>query len=291
MHGLIIFTTVNYCNNYTYQATSDEMQEIDMNVSIFIKQVIGAGGFGTVFKGTYKKKHCAVKVLNHLAACFQNDLPAGRGRDKAVRGFKQEIMVLESFRHPNVLLHFATTKHPKSGNSILVTELLDCNLSDYILKYDSFLTNECEIRISKDVACGLEYIHSKKVMHRDLCGANILMKIDNPFPTAKIGDFGMSKSFDPSKSNTTLIHRQGYIPREYLIEGLNNYDLSLDVFSCGVIMIQIVVRKENVESRTERDSLFAEIKAGTHPLKPFIVACLEKEKSKRPSAGNLCKLI
>ncbi len=264
------------------------MHEIDDNISILVNEELGSGAFGTVYKGTYKKRPCAVKVLYHLATYFKTKIPAGRGQEKAMSAFDKECMVLESFKHSNVVWHLETTKHPISDNSILVTELLDCNLSYYILNYESFLTNECEISISKDVACGLEYIHSKKVMHRDLCGVNVLMKLNYPFPIAKIGDFGMSKTIDPSKLNTTIGHRTGYLPLEALREGFKEYDLSLDVFSCGVIMIQIVFRKENVESQTKRDSLFAEIKAGTHPLKPFIIACLEEEKNKRPSAGNLC---
>ncbi len=265
---------------------------IDNDISILVNEELGSGAFGTVYKGTYKKLPCAVKVLNHLATHFKTSLPAGRGQDKAVIAFDKECMVLESFKHSNVVWHLATTKHPLSDNSILVTELLDCNLSHYILNYESSLTSGCEISISKDVACGLDYIHSKEVMHRDLCGVNVLMKLNYPFPIAKIGDFGMSKSIDASKLNSTIGHRTGYLPQEAFEQGLKDYNLSLDVFSCGVIMIQIVFKKENVESGLERNSLLARINAGgTHPLKPIIVACLEKEKSKRPSAANLCKLV
>ncbi len=117
------------------------VQVIDEDISILTKEEIGTGAFGVVFKGIYKGNKCAVKVLNHLARWFKTKLPAGPGQERAVSAFDHECMVLESFEHPNVLLHLATTKHPLSDNSILVTELLDCNLSFFVTKYESSLTN------------------------------------------------------------------------------------------------------------------------------------------------------
>ncbi len=266
-----------------------DVQVISEDILIFTSKskIIGSGAFGTVFEGTYKRQPCAVKVLNHLATCFRTKLPTG-GQEFASKAFERECMVLESFEHPNVLWHLETTKHPDSDISILVTELLDCNLSNYIEMYESCLTNKCEISIAKDLASGLAYIHSREIMHRDLCGVNVLMKLNNPFPIAKIADFGMSKTLDPTKLNSTIGHRTGYLPLESFQEGEKHYDLSLDVFSYGVIMMQIIFRKKNVESGRDRMSLLTAIRDGTHTLKPVIIACLEEDKRNRPSATHLC---
>ncbi|XP_064387843.1 probable serine/threonine-protein kinase kinY isoform X1 [Halichondria panicea] len=261
------------------------VQKINDELFIDFNEAIGSGAYGMVYKGTYKNEVCAVKMLHHVATPMKANFPVGPGQQNAICAFGRESIVLESFEHPNVLQHLATTEH-SSGNIMLVTELMDCNLSTYLSTHDhsSSLTSQCEISLSKDLASGLAYIHSRKIIHRDLCGVNVLLKQSQPFPIAKISDFGMSKLLDPLKFNTTIGHRMGYLPREALHEEKEDYDQSLDVFSCGVIMIQIALRLENVNSGRERSSYFEEIKAGLHPLKPHVMACLQEDKKRRPSA-------
>ena len=263
------------------------VQKINDELFVYVNEEVGSGTFGMVFKGMYKNEACAIKMLHHVATPLKINFPVGQGQQNAIRAFDHESMVLESFQHPNVLQHLATTEHP-SGNIMLVTELMDCNLSIYLSTHDhsSSLTSQCEISLSKDLASGLAYIHSRKIIHRDLCGVNVLLKQSRPFPVAKISDFGMSKLLDPSKFNTTISHRLGYLPPEALHEDDEDYDETLDVFSLGVIMIQIACRLENVKSVRERSSYLSEIKAGTHLLKLHIMTCLQ---DKRPSAAVVCK--
>ncbi len=263
------------------------VQKINDELFVYVNEQVGSGVFGMVFKGMYKNEVCAIKILHYVATPWKINFPVGQGQENAIRAFGYESMVLESFQHPNVLQHLATTKHP-SGNTMLVTELMDCNLSTYLSTPDhsSSLTSQCEISLSKDLASGLAYIHSRKIIHRDLCGVNVLLKRSQPFPVAKISDFGMSKLLDPLKFNTTISHRLGYLPPEALHEGDEDYDETLDVFSLGVIMMQIACRLENVKSVRERLSYLAEIEAGTHLLKLHIMACLQE---KRPSAAVVCK--
>ncbi len=56
-----------------------------------------------------------------------------------------------------------------------------------------------QISLSKDVSCGLAYIHSKQIIHCDLCGDNILLQLTQPVPIANISDFGISRFYDSSK--------------------------------------------------------------------------------------------
>ena len=182
--------------------------------------------------------------------------------------------------------HLSTIKHP-SGHTILVTELMDCNLRHYISQGN--LSTQMEASISKDIASALAYIHSRNIIHRDLCGDNVLLKCDGPVPIAKISDFGMSRVLDPiamSRTLTALKHRLGYLPPE-AIDG-SCYDSSLDIFSFGVIMIQIIRRLETVKDPTVRASNFAQI-TNSHPLKPLISDCLIERKDTRPTARHICK--
>ncbi|XP_064389574.1 probable serine/threonine-protein kinase DDB_G0271538 isoform X4 [Halichondria panicea] len=264
-------------------------QKINEDLTIFLDGPLGKGAFGAVFKGSYKGEICAVKVLLHDAMEMQASIPVGKNED-ASDAIDRESDFLKSFQHPNVVLFLSTAKHPKSGGTILVVELMDCNLRSYFSGLDEeSLTSECEISLSEDMACGLAYIHSKQIIHRDLCGDNVLLKLTLPVPVAKISDFGMSRLYDPSKLSSTLTaigHRRGYLPPEaYRLEE-ENYDSSLDVFSFGVILTQIVCKLETIKSAKDRSFHVAQI-PHTHRLRKLIDSCLQENVKRRPSARDI----
>ena len=258
-------------------------------MTVFVDQRLGCGTFGTVFKSSYRDKICAVKVLVHDAREMQTGMPMGKNED-ASKAFDRECEFLESLQHPNIVHYLSTAKHPKSGSPILVVELMDCSLRSYLSGLgEEFLTSECEIRLSKQMACGLAYIHSKLIIHRDLCGDNILLKL-TPVLVAKISDFGISRLYDPSKLSHTLTavgHRMGYLPLEAI---RSKYDNSLDVFSLGAIMVQIVRKLETIKSVEDRSFHVAQIPR-THRLRKLIDSCLQKNMKRRPSARDICESI
>ena len=222
---------------------------------------------------------------------MRTNLTPGQGNETAIAAFDRECKFLKSFQHPNVVQHLSTERHP-SGGMIPVTELMDCNLRSYLSGLgEESLTSHCQVSLSKDLASGLAYIHSRQVIHRDLCGDNVLLHLNQPVPTAKISDFGMSRLLDPSQMSSTLIavsHRMGYLPPEALRQEDEKYDYSLDVFSLGVIMVQIICKVETVKTAKERSSLYSQIPS-RHVLKTVISNCLNKDMRRRPTAKEVCE--
>ena len=267
-------------------------EPIDKDLVIYTNETLGNGAFGAVFKGSYKSMPCAIKVLHVTATQMLTKLPVEQGSETAVKAFDRECDFMKSFQHPNVVQHLSSGKHPRSGNTILVTELMDCNLRKYFsgtckATHDS----HSELSISKDVASGLAYIHAHKIIHRDLCGDNILLSLSRSVPVAKISDFGMSRLLDPSRLSTTLTaisNRAGYLPPEALRMNEEMYDCSLDVFSLGVVMIQIVCKLDTVKSEKDRSLHVARIPT-THKLLPLIHNCLQNDMKRRPLAQDVCK--
>ncbi|XP_064407503.1 leucine-rich repeat serine/threonine-protein kinase 2-like [Halichondria panicea] len=261
-------------------------QKINDDLTVFLDELLGKGAFGAVFKGSYKGEICAVKLLIYEAVEMQTGFPVGKS-EEASKASDRECEYLQSLQHPNVVLYLSTAKHPKSGDTILVVELMDCSLRSYFSSLDKeSLTSECEISLSKDMACGLAYIHSKQIIHRDLCGDNVLLKLTQPVPVAKISDFGMSRLCDFSELSHTLTaidHRKGYLPLE---APQRNYDNSVDVFSLGAIMVQIVCKLKTIKSVEDRSFHVAQI-PHTHRLRKLIDSCLQEDMRRRPSARDI----
>ena len=166
------------------------------------------------------------------------------------------------------------------------------------------------MNITYDIALGVAYLHANGVQHRDLSGNNILLDAGS---RAKLTDFGMSKMVDINprmtrNKQTTCPGTLAYMPPEAL-HGEPVYTDKIDVFSAGVLMIQIVTRKFPNPSGAQRlvnDPNYKKpIRVSvpelerrendlrgffmTHPLRSIALECIKDEEEERPTAADICQ--
>ena len=159
-------------------------------------------------------------------------------------------------KYPWTLI-LCTSRYPESNQVILVIELMDCNMKDYIESIkDTGIDFGDKVFICHGIASGLEYIHGRNIVHRDLCCVNILVNYMHP-PLAKMSDFGISKLIDDDHltTQTRLRDRNRYLPPEAFLSDRTAYNSSLDVFSYGVIVAQIACKVPVVEPAKDRDKI------------------------------------
>ena len=264
---------------------------------ISIGKNIGQGMFGTVYKGRWQQRTCAAKMLICLneALCNGNQVVI-KVQEAALKGLEKECNVLKTLRHPNIVTYYATVVHEFEGSlslpiHVLVMEFMDLSLSKYLTTSPS-ISHVVQLKLCRDIASALDFIHGKDIIHRDLCGDNILVTESNSdIPVAKIANFGMSRSIRTRDSAPVVPSPLGNHPSYLPLEADEVYDSSLDIYMFGVVMVQIAGKHHTFRSKGERQKLEKELDDAKHPLMPIIHGCLNDRKEDRPTASRLCNEI
>ncbi|CAI0407290.1 unnamed protein product [Linum tenue] len=194
---------------------------------------LGQGGFGSVYKGKLNSgEEVAVKRSPKNA--------------KGLEQFKSEFFLIAKLQHRNLVkLHGCCIEEQEQ---MLVYEYLPYKSLDSIL-FDQttspFLDWSKRFNIILGIARGILYLHQDsrcRIIHRDLKTSNVLLDAElNP----KISDFGMARVLegDLVEGKTRRIGgTYGYMSPEYLY--LGKFSVKSDVFSFGVMLLEIVTGKK-----------------------------------------------
>ena len=267
---------------------------------------LGNGSYGAVYKAKCNQLVCAAKFL-HCILVRTGDPSAHRITER----FQQEIDFLNNLRHPNIVQYLGSCTDPKSGETILFMELMDESLTNFLERPPNHLPPlHVQVDIGHDVAQALSYLHDHDLLHRDLSSNNVLL-IGNR--RAKVTDFGMAKILG-SDTHNAQTHCPGanvYMSPEALAEP-PSYKDKLDIFSCGVLFVQLITRKfpnpgpttRTVEVQNnplfpsgrarveipelERRKEHLDLISPTDPLLKVALLCLKDKEDQRPTAKELC---
>ncbi|KAJ9553609.1 hypothetical protein OSB04_017654 [Centaurea solstitialis] len=202
-----------------------------------INNKIGEGGFGPVYKGVLEDgKEVAVKRLSETSQ---------QGLDE----FKNEVICIAKLQHRNLVKLLGYCIH---GNELILVyeymanKSLDCFLFDETRS--SILDWPQRFHIINGMARGILYLHQDshlQIIHRDLKAGNILLDANM---NLKISDFGLARKFvgkDVMAKTKKVVGTYGYISPEYPVHG--RFSIKSDVFSFGVLVLEIVSGKKNRE--------------------------------------------
>ncbi|EEC68332.1 hypothetical protein OsI_36434 [Oryza sativa Indica Group] len=207
---------------------------------------LGEGGFGVVYKGALPDgQQIAVKRLSNCSRQGINEL-------------KNELVLVSKLQHKNLVRLVGVCV--ENQEKLLVYEYMPNRSLDTILfdpDKSRELSWEKRLKIIIEIARGLEYLHEEsrlKIIHRDLKANNILLDSDL---TPKISDFGLAKLFGADQSHVItnrVAGTYGYMAPEYAMFG--QYSVKSDVFSFGVLILEIVTGRRSMGSYSDHEQSF-----------------------------------
>uniref|UniRef100_A0A8C1RRT6 Receptor tyrosine-protein kinase erbB-4 n=1 Tax=Cyprinus carpio TaxID=7962 RepID=A0A8C1RRT6_CYPCA len=148
-------------------------------------KILGAGAFGTVYKGIWVpegetvKIPVAIKILNEATG------------PKANVEFMDEALIMASMEHPHLVRLLGVCLSPTIQ---LVTQLMPHGcLLDYVHEHKDNIGSQLLLNWCVQIAKGMMYLEDRRLVHRDLAARNVLVKSPNHI---KITDFGLARLLD-----------------------------------------------------------------------------------------------
>jgi len=258
----------------------------EVQIRKYIKgRLLGKGGFAKCYEFINQETDhsSAAKVIP------KKSLVKSRAKQKLI----SEIKIHKSLHHPNIVAfeHY----FEDSENVYLLIEICHNQTLNELLKRRKKLT-ELEVQCySNQIIKALKYLHSHRVIHRDLKLGNLFISEKMEI---KVGDFGLATKLEfDGERKRTVCGTPNYIAPE-ILEGKTGHSYEVDVWSLGVIMYTLIIGKPPFETNNVKET-YKRIKMGNYsfpenavisePAKDLIQSILVLDPLKRPKLDEILK--
>ncbi|XP_026323788.1 raf homolog serine/threonine-protein kinase Raf-like [Hyposmocoma kahamanoa] len=254
---------------------------------ILIGARIGSGSFGTVYKAHWHGP-VAVKTLN-----VKTPTPA------QLQAFKNEVAVLRKTRHCNILLFMGCVSKPSLA---IVTQWCEgSSLYQHLHVLETPLPLLYLIDVARQTAQGMDYLHAKNIIHRDLKSNNIFLRDDW---SVKIGDFGLATakvrwSDGAGAGGVQWQQPTGSIlwmaPEVIRMEEPAPYTFRSDVYAYGIVLYELMAGELPYIHLNNKDQILWMVGRGLlrpdarrlrqdapQALKRLFEDCIKLDRSQRP---------
>jgi len=256
-----------------------------------ILSLLGAGGMGEVFKA----RHVHLNVFRCIKVMKQGLLADGGYRAR----FLREAQLATQVHHPNIAVVHDFFLGDRG--SYMVSEFIDGTT----VRQWSAANGPFPLALAADVAvqvlAGLEHIHRRGLLHRDISSDNVMLSYDaDSRLVAKIIDLGIAKDVNTASADTTqagmLIGNPKYMSPEQLggLADGEQLDGRTDLYCLGVVLYEMLLGVPPFVSETPQGYIakhlmqepppFAKSKPGlswSEGLEPVIFRALEKDRRRR----------
>ena len=255
-----------------------------MKLSDFLfKGELGRGTYGSVFKALRrgKTKPYAIKVINMKGMT-----------KKQLHDCSEEVRILSSLKNANIVKYLDS--FVDAGKLYIVMEYVpNGTLYDFYKNKREKAEENFVWKTLVSLCLALQYIHGKKILHRDVKSTNVFL--DRTLKV-RLGDFGVAKVLGASKKMAkTVVGTPFYLSPE-LCQGRPYNDKS-DIWALGIVMYELCMRTHPFIadspiqlSQKIVGGKFTPIRGFSLEVVSIIQKCLAVSPPERPSASDILRL-
>ncbi|GAA5820272.1 hypothetical protein JCM11251_005553 [Rhodosporidiobolus azoricus] len=254
--------------------------------------LIGAGSFGSVYLGMNP-------LTGSLMAVKQVELPTGNSHNEERKkgmldALEREIELLKVLQHDNIVQYLDSSTDSQHLN-IFLEYVPGGSVAALLQNYGAF-EEALVSKFVRQILTGLDYLHEREIIHRDIKGANIL--VDNK-GNIKISDFGISKKVEDNLLSGAKVHRPSLQGSVYWmapeVVKQTAYTSKADIWSLGCLVVEMLTGAHPWANLTQMQAIFR-IGSSIRPTVPddistdaddFLEQTFEIEHTDRPSAREL----
>ncbi|XP_032989025.1 RAF proto-oncogene serine/threonine-protein kinase isoform X3 [Rhinolophus ferrumequinum] len=263
------------------QRDSSYYWEIEAS-EVMLSTRIGSGSFGTVYKGKWHGD-VAVKILKVVDPTPEQ-----------FQAFRNEVAVLRKTRHVNILLFMG---YMTKDNLAIVTQWCEgSSLYKHLHVQETKFQMFQLIDIARQTAQGMDYLHAKNIIHRDMKSNNIFL---HEGLTVKIGDFGLATVKSRWSGSQQVEQPTGSIlwmaPEVIRMQDHNPFSFQSDVYSYGIVLYELMTGELPYSHINNRDQIIFMVGRGyaspdlsklykncPKAMKRLVADCVKKVKEERP---------
>lgn len=247
--------------------------------------LLGSGSFGKVYRGHHNETGdmCAIKEVEIVA-----DDPRSK---ECAKQLAQEIALLSMLRHPNIL-HYKGSEMVNGESLYIYLELVSGGSIYRLLQEFNTFAEPVIRRYTRQILLGLQFLHAKNTVHRDIKCANILVDQDG---RVKLADFGMAKLIGKETAPLSFKGSPYWMAPEVILQNNTGYECAVDIWSLGCTVIEMASGKPPWHQYEGYAAMFKVMNCHEVPIpkslspigQNFVSLCLQRDPAKRPSATML----
>ena len=231
-----------------------------------IEECVGSGASSTVYRAVDSQLASLPVAIKVFSRSFMS-LPHFQ------QMYSRELQTSFAVDHENVVRLYDMIR--TKSLIALVTEFVDgINLDTYIQEHAGTIPESFTRKVISSILHGLDAIHAKGLIHRDVKPENVLISHDGAI---KINDFGVAKAGQASEDTSANNKRPGvtgtpyYTAPEYLAHG--QYDARSDLHSVGIIGFEMLAGKQMFDTSSPASFLVSKVEARIPPVLKIVPNC------------------
>ncbi|KAG0234249.1 hypothetical protein BGW42_006754, partial [Actinomortierella wolfii] len=245
-------------------------------------KVVGSGAYGTVYQTYWEKRRVAVKKVQ-----------VTQGEVRRIAVIQNEINILQKLKHRHIIQFFDTTYH--ENMLVLIMDYAEGGSLSQAIEDGRVADWETKTRIAQEIVRGLDYIHYKGILHRDLKSHNVLL---TSHMEVKLCDFGLAtiKARSVSKSTEQTVGTFRWMAPE-LLGARPKYSTKSDMYSLGMVMWEMAANcTVPFKDQPDEHIVVSIVKNGEREKLPddvpreysqWVQRCWEHDPEKRPEANEM----